>query len=153
MLHSPELACRSKSSLIDCGSSGDCIKVGTTATSQLGNSCATITPTSIDVTTGEITGYSDLLLGDTYVSAATAARLQRTVGHELAHALGLDHNNCQTSDSLMSAPTVCASGCQFTSVFNACTQSTGLASALPVTDILPTAKSTYGNGVQSVCGF
>jgi hypothetical protein len=94
-----------------------------------------------------------MTIGDTYVANATQARLRRTIAHELAHGLSLDHlSPCGISSSIMSIPTVCASGCDFTSVYDACTQDGGMTVSPTSNDVLP-VKSTYGNGVQAVCGF
>jgi hypothetical protein len=67
------------------------------------------------------------------------SRNRRTMAHELAHLLGLNHNDCTVDESLMTAP-----------VAN-CTDTTGYIEAPSQTDALPT-KSTYTNGSLKVCG-
>jgi hypothetical protein len=134
----------------DCGLDGDCIKIAPvveTPFNDLVGRCAKFTPTGTNPTTGEIRGYSDLWLNSLYWEDASADRLRRTVAHELTHGLGLHHNLCSVSDSIMSVPTA-------PSVYAACTQlTTGMAFSPRPSDVLPTVNSTYGDHVQSVCGF
>ena len=85
-----------------------------------------------------------------YWPYATQNRLRRTIGHELAHGLGLSHNSCSIADSVMSIPSVPR---DFPTVFAACTSDTGMSVSPTPSDVLPTLKSTYGNHVQTVCGF
>ena len=136
---------------VDCGTGPNCIKAGEVPVSDLPGSCASLDHQNPDSITGEYTQYTTLNLGDAYWPAATAYRLQRTIEHELEHALGLGHNNCSLLDSLMSVPTSGPTG-DFPTLFAACTQSTGYSNTASDTDGLPT-KSNYGDHVRSVCGF
>jgi hypothetical protein len=121
-----------------CGTGGNCIEMGWTTDTLSG--CAVFTPSSINLSTGEIQAKSTMILRDTWANA-TDDRLQRTVAHELGHAFGLNHNACNVPDSIMSIPT-------------SCTQTdSGMTLVPTTTDILPTTSSTFGNHVQAVCGF
>jgi hypothetical protein len=130
----------------DCGSGPACIPVSST-TSDLGG-CAQYSGLP-DVTTGEIRS-STLQLQAAYWPNASQARLTRTIAHELAHALGLDHNKCALTNSLMSVPNV---PLDFPSVYAACTDATGMTTVPNLTDILPLVQSTYGNHNRTVCGY
>jgi hypothetical protein len=133
-----------------CGTGGDCINMSTVSPTVLGNGCADFT--AGQAVSGVISAASSMRLGDTYVANATQARLRRTIAHELAHALGMHHNSCNLASSLMSAPTVCPYGCQFTSVYQACTQDTGMVTTPTPTDFFP-VQPTYGIGDKTLCGF
>jgi hypothetical protein len=67
-------------------------------------------------------------------------RQRRTVAHELGHLLGLNHNDCATSDSVMRPP-----------LSQGCSETTGFSESPSETDVLP-VKSTYNNGSLKVCG-
>lgn len=132
----------------DCGSGADCVKVS--SSSAVSGGCADFTPTNINVSTGEINAYSNLRLKEAYWPNATAARLQRTMAHELLHGLGLNHkeSTCSLTASLMS--TTYPPG---TTEEQACTSDTGMAVSPTPSDIIPTVTSTYGNQVKTTCGF
>jgi hypothetical protein len=140
---------------VDCEALGpSCIKVGEVPADNIPNhGCAALDHQMPNSTTGEYTDYLTINLGDIYWPAATAARLQRTIAHELEHALGQGHKpSCSLLESLMSSPMV-GPGQQFPTVFAACTQSTGMTSNVNDNDGLPTKGTPYGDQVRSVCGF
>jgi hypothetical protein len=136
----------------DCGLLGDCVKVSSNdpvSDPGLKDSCARFAETARNFTTGVITGYSDIVLNNLYWPYANADRLQRTMEHELAHGLGLNHNGCVTADSLMSTAFPVGQ-----SVYTACTVlPQGAAKSPTPNDVLPTQSSTYGNKARTVCGF
>jgi hypothetical protein len=121
----------------DCGDGGDCVKV---TTGTLTGGCAGLQRGTIDTSTDVITSSSTLTLPTNYATISPD-RLRRTVSHELAHLLGLDHyTGCLNSDSVMG------------DIFD-CTTTTGMALSPTQNDILPTLSSTYGNNVQTTCAF
>lgn len=71
---------------------------------------------------------------------ATEQRLRRTIGHELGHFLGLDHNTCGQSTSIM-APA------------GSCTSEIGMTVTPTANDIWPVRDGVYGAQVRKMCNF
>jgi hypothetical protein len=67
--------------------------------------------------------------------------MQRSAAHELAHHLGLAHNACTASQSLMQA--------NFESV--QCTATSGFATAPTIDDDIPFNKTVYNGGTENSC--
>ena len=120
-----------------CGTGANCVEMETGSIGGAG--CGSFTPSSINLSTGGIQAMSTMRLLTTWENA-TDERLQRTLSHELTHGLGLNHNTCQNDHSLQG-------------VHTSCTSHTGMSLTATLTDVLPTVKSTYGNGVHAACGF
>jgi hypothetical protein len=68
----------------------------------------------------------------------TPSGIQRTLGHELGHLLGMDHSACNKNDSIMRDDFNCET-----------TEST----YVHTSDSLPVEKSVYGGGTKDTCGW
>jgi hypothetical protein len=123
----------------DCSTEPDCIVVQEAPVSQ---GCASFDPgglASDGTTTGVPPPVISLPPGWTDRSAE---RKQRTMAHELGHALGLNENStCNMIDSVM-AP----------STDPLCLSTQGMR-IVPSDHDAGQARSTYGNNVRKVCGF
>jgi hypothetical protein len=116
-----------------CGTNGSCVNV---AEGSVSSGCAESSPGNTN-SAGEFTTESTITLPTSW-QTRSSDRNKRTVAHELGHLLGLNHNDCSTSDSVMSiAPD--------------CSTTAGLALTPTTTDTLPVTSSTYGNNVQKIC--
>lgn len=116
-----------------CGTNGSCVNV---AEGSVSSGCAESSPGNTN-SAGEFTTESTITLPASW-QTRSSDRNKRTMAHELGHLLSLDHNDCSTSDSVMSiAPD--------------CSTTAGLALTPTTTDTLPVTSSTYGNNVQKIC--
>lgn len=123
---------------IPCGSGPDCIWMEETTDSIDG--CAALVGGTPNYSTGEMVASSTMKLPASTWDDASAARLQRTVAHELGHALGMNHNTCTGNQSVES-------------IVSSCTNASGMSIEPTLQDALQTTTSPYGNGQEKVCGF
>ncbi len=80
-----------------------------------------------------------ITVGPTWTSASEERR-RRTIGHELGHFLGLNHNLCDESKSIMAVPT-------------SCTSAAGMTTTPTANDIWPVRDSVYGDKGRKTCNF
>jgi hypothetical protein len=122
----------------DCGTGPRCIKVVPASISSCG-----FAAWSSDPKTGLLTGHLQIQLHPDWATFS-AASLRRTFVHEIGHFLGLDNygpaSGCGVDDAMMRDDFVCGPS-----------SSPGV--SLTGSDALPAAKSTYGGGPKTACGW
>jgi hypothetical protein len=121
---------------VNCGSERNCIAL---TKGYSGGGCAAITPGIPNSSTGEWTSNGVLALRDDYAEKSDG-RLRRSIGHELGHALGLDHDACDEPDRIMA-------------IINSCDATAPGGTQVPTNQDVQATRSTFGNQVQRVCGF
>lgn len=117
----------------DCSEEQNCIVV---SDDYNGDGCAAFTGTVLP--DGTIVGPANLQFPGVPYSIS-AERLQRSMAHEFAHALGLYHDLCTAEESLMAEATSCTE--------------LGTMSVGPTTQNVGTVHAIYTNKVKKVCGF
>lgn len=124
---------------VDCGANGDCIRVMVVPGQT---TCGFTAWGSRDAATGYYTGVLQLRLHPAW-AMFTSTGLQRTFVHELQHLMGLDNYAdapaCGVSDAAMQDDFDC--------------NGTNALTTLTINDILPAAKTSYGGGPRTACGF